>query len=209
MPNLVHQSQIPLLPIFYHAKRLVASPRPLSQPSALINSKVGLIRTDITKLVLPNGAIVNAANNGLLNGGGVCGAIHNAAGGELLVECIQLNGCDTGDAKITRAYNLPCKSVIHGVGPIYWQARRTNEHSSLLSSCYTACLKLAVENGLDTIAFPAVSTGIYGYPSYEAAETAISTVRRFLETKAGEKLKLVIFCNFEVKDEVAYLELLP
>jgi O-acetyl-ADP-ribose deacetylase (regulator of RNase III) len=184
-------------------------PRPRKQASAILNSKVGLIRTDITKINIPNGAIVNAANNALINGGGVCGAIHAAAGRELLAECIQLNGCETGDAKITKAYNLPCKNVIHAVGPVYWKARKTNEHAALLSSCYTASLKLAVKNGLDTIVFSALSTGIYGYPSHEAAETAISAVREFLETEDGKRLNLVVFCNFEGKDEMAYLELLP
>ena len=209
MPKTIPQSQIPLLPFLYHRKRLVATPRPRKPGSALLNSKIGLIRTDITIINVPNGAIVNAANNALVNGGGVCGAIHSAAGRGLLEECIQLNSCETGDAKVTKAYNLPCKNVIHAVGPIYWKARKTNEHALLLSSCYTASMKLAVENGLDTIVFPAVSTGIYGYPSNEAAETAISAVREFLETEDGKRLNSVVFCNFEAKDEMAYLELLP
>lgn len=176
---------------------------------------MGLIRSDITKLSLPNGAIVNTTNTSLLNAGGLCGAIHNAAGRGLLEECLTLNGCETGDAKITGAYELACRNVIHAVGPVYWKARKTNEHASLLASCYTASLKLAVENGLEVIAFPAISGGVFGYPSYEAAEVAISTVRDFLERgergsgAEGKRLRLVVFCTSESKDEIAYIELLP
>ena len=105
--------------------------------------------------------------------------------------------------------------MIHAVGPVYWKARKTNEHASLLASCYAASLRLAVENGLDVIAFPPISAGVFGYPSYEAAEVAISTVRDFLERAEqeggaeGRRLRLVVFCTFESKDEIAYIELLP
>ncbi|CAZ80183.1 unnamed protein product [Tuber melanosporum] len=212
----IPQSEIPRLSILYHAKRLIPSSKPpLHTPSATLNTRVGLIRSEITKLSLPNGAIVNTTNTSLLNAGGICGAIHNAAGCGLLAECLTLNGCETGDAKITDAYDLACRNVIHAVGPVYWKARRTNEHASLLASCYAASLRLAVENGLDAIAFPAISAGVFGYPSYEAAEVAISTVRDFLEREEqeggaeGKRLQLVVFCMLESKDEIAYIELLP
>jgi len=212
----IPQSEIPRLSILYHAKRLIPSSKPPQRaPSATLNTRVGLIRGDITKLSLPNGAIVNTTNTSLLNAGGICGAVHNAAGRGLLAECLNLNGCETGDAKITGAYELPCRNVIHAVGPVYWKARKTNEHASLLASCYAASLRLAVENGLDVIAFPPISAGVFGYPSYEAAEVAISTVRDFLERgeqeggAEGRRLRLVVFCTFESKDEIAYIELLP
>jgi O-acetyl-ADP-ribose deacetylase (regulator of RNase III) len=208
MPPVLNQVDIPTLPLLYHIKRISVNEKPLATPSATLNAKIGLIRTDITKLHLPNGAIVNAANENLIPGGGVCGAIHSAAGPELIEECHRLNGCKTGYAKVTRAYRLPCKKIIHAVGPIYRLAKEMNEHETKLSSCYTETLKLAVGNGLTAVAFCALSTGIYGYPSYEAAGTAISAVRSFLESEDGQKLELVIFCNFEKKDEDAYSELI-
>ncbi|KAH8155334.1 uncharacterized protein LAJ45_00344 [Morchella importuna] len=208
MPPVLNQVDIPTLPLLYRIKRISVNEKALAAPSATLNAKIGLIRTDITKLHLPNGAIVNAANENLTPGGGVCGAIHSAAGPELAEECRRLNGCKTGYAKATRAYRLPCKKIIHAVGPIYWLAKEMNEHETKLSSCYTETLKLAVGNGLTAVAFCALSTGIYGYPSYEAAGTAISAVRSFLESEDGQKLELVIFCNFEKKDEDAYSELI-
>ncbi|KAI5839314.1 hypothetical protein DFP73DRAFT_562267 [Morchella snyderi] len=208
MPPVLNQVDIPTLPLLYHIKRISVNEKPLATPSATLNAKIGLIRTDITKLHLPNGAIVNAANENLTPGGGVCGAIHSAAGPELTEECRRLNGCKTGYAKVTRAYRLPCRKLIHAVGPIYRLAKEINEHETNLSSCYTETLKLAIGNGLTAVAFCALSTGIYGYPSYEAAGTAISTVRSFLESEEGQKLELVIFCNFEKKDEDAYSELI-
>lgn len=135
------------------------------------------------------------------------GAIHAAAGHELYKECLTLNGCETGSAKITGAYKLPCKKVIHAVGPIY--SRKKDRSAALLASCYTTSLQIAVENKCRSIAFSALSTGVYGYPSIEAAYVAITAVKEFLENKDGDKIDKVVFCTFVMKDVEAYDKWLP
>ncbi|MCF6357530.1 MAG: O-acetyl-ADP-ribose deacetylase [Draconibacterium sp.] len=164
--------------------------------------KIELHLGDITKLKVD--AIVNAANKTLLGGGGVDGAIHRAAGKKLLNECRTLNGCETGDAKITKGYNLPAKFVIHTVGPVYNNGKY-NE-AKKLGNCYRRSLELANENSLKTVAFPNISTGIYGYPKQEAAEIAISKVKDFLLGNA--QIEKVIFCVFDNSNFEIYKKLL-
>ena len=153
-------------------------------------SIIEIVKADITKLNVD--AIVNAANSSLLGGGGVDGAIHRAAGPKLLEECKKLNGCKTGEAKITKGYNLQSKFVIHTVGPI-WNGGNYNE-DELLTNCYLNSLKLAVENKIKTIAFPAISTGVYSFPLERAAQIAIKTVKKFIQSdKSIEKIIFVCF----------------
>lgn len=163
---------------------------------------IRLHRGDITQLKVD--AVVNAANNSLLGGGGVDGAIHRAAGPELLNECRLLNGCETGDAKITKGYNLPTKYVIHTVGPVY-KGGKGNEDQKL-AACYRRSLEVALKNGVKSIAFPNISTGIYGYPKTEAARIAIETVKEFLATNGG--IEALIFCVFDEENYIIYDKLL-
>ncbi|PSR82916.1 hypothetical protein BD289DRAFT_370566 [Coniella lustricola] len=175
-------------------------------PSQDLNNRVSLVRNDITKLAVE--AICNAANRRLLGGGGVDGAIHRAAGPGLLAECRKLGGCATGDAKITDAYNLPCSKVIHAVGPVY-DMQTPQESERLLTSAYNRVLNLAVDNDCSTLALCGISTGVYGYPHRKAAPVAISTVKKFLESEKGQKLKKVVFVVFVEADVEAHEEFLP
>jgi len=153
--------------------------------------RIERVRGDITRLAVD--AIVNAANSGLLGGGGVDGAIHRAAGPGLLAECVGLHGCATGEAKLTGGYNLPARHVIHTVGPV-WRGGNEGE-PALLAACYRNSLALAVRYSLRSIAFPAISTGVYGYPAGAAAHIAVSTVRAALS--GDETLTRVIFVCFD------------
>lgn len=167
-----------------------------------IGTSLRAIRADITTLAMD--AIVNAANETLLGGGGVDGAIHRAAGPELLAECRRLGGCATGDAKITSAYRLPARYVIHAVGPV-WRGGDRGE-ADLLASAYRRSLEIAEETGLESVAFPSISTGVYGYPVRPAARIAIATTREFLGS--AQKLREVVFCCFSAADFAVYEELL-
>ena len=158
---------------------------------------IKIVVGDITKLKVD--AIVNAANRTLLGGGGVDGAIHRAAGSGLLKECMTLGGCETGQSKMTDGYNLPCKKVIHTVGPV-WYGGNHNERE-LLASCYNTAMRLAEENGLQSIAFSCISTGVYGFPKAEAAKIATEVLTKHLQD--GYQGEIVICC-FTKEDATYY-----
>ena len=161
-------------------------------------NQIQVVQGDITKLDCD--CIVNAANRSLLGGGGVDGAIHRAAGPELLAECRTLHGCRTGEAKITKGYRLKAKYIIHTVGPIY---SGTAEDATQLADCYRNSLNLAKEHDVHSIAFPAISTGVYGYPLEDATEIAVKTVAQWLEAHADYAMQ-VIFCCFDARTERVY-----
>ena len=168
----------------------------------MTQGKIEVVRGDITKVNVD--AIVNAANTSLRGGGGVDGAIHRAAGPELLAECRTLEGCQPGEAKITRGYRLPARFVIHTVGPV-WHGGKRGEPETL-ANCYWNSLQIAVENGIKTVAFPAISCGAYGYPIDEAGQIAVKTTREFLANDS--KIEKVIFALFGEDLYQAYRRLL-
>ncbi len=165
--------------------------------------EIKLIKGDITRLEVD--AIVNAANKTLLGGGGVDGAIHAAAGPELLAECKTLNGCNTGDAKVTKGYRLPAKYVIHTVGPI-WNGGNNNE-DQLLESCYRRCLELAEEYKCQSIAFPNISTGVYAFPKKRAANIALSVLKKYIN-KTNSTIQVIYLVCFDEENYQIYKQLL-
>ncbi|KAI0360221.1 A1pp-domain-containing protein [Trametes cingulata] len=203
-------SKIPTLRELYKSGVLktaeAAKARYPSKPSLL--DRVSLYQGDITKLDVD--CIVNAANRSLL-GGCIDGAIHAAAGRSLLEECKigrKLNGCETGDAKITKGYNLPARHVVHTVGPVY-SSSNVDVKAQQLASCYRTSLQLAVDNSLKHIAFPSISTGIYGYPIQDATHIALDVVRKFLDSPDGDKLERTIFVVWSDADKRVYESLIP
>lgn len=204
MPGNLKISQIPTLSALYRTGKLQVPKKAVFSPSHAMNQKVSLFHGDITKLGV--GAIVNAANKSLMGGGGVDGAIHAAAGSDLAKECRSLCGCDTGEAKMTKGYLLPASHIIHTVGPVYYNSKE--DAPRLLRECYANSLQLAKKHKLSTIAFPSISTGVYGYPKEEATEVAATAVRKFLDENE-DALERVVFCVYSDADENDYRKIVP
>ncbi|KAH9954283.1 A1pp-domain-containing protein [Russula dissimulans] len=209
MTKVVSLHQIPTIRELY--QRAAIAVRPVTGTdarfpfSSTLLDRVSVYRGDITHVQVD--AIVNAANTGLLGGGGVDGAIHRAAGPKLLKECRTLGGCPTGEARVTAGYNLPAKHVIHAVGPVYHP--RSTRAPLQLAGCYRISLQLAAEHGLKHIAFPSISTGIYSYPIESATQVAFGEVRKFLDTEQAKEFERVVFVVFSAEDEAVYLRLIP
>jgi O-acetyl-ADP-ribose deacetylase (regulator of RNase III) len=195
--------EIPSLSLLYKLSRIPLDEdhAPSHRPNAAYNDKISIIKQDITALAVD--AIVNAANESLLGGGGVDGAIHRAAGPDLVDECRGLGGCEAGDAKMTEGYDLPAHKVIHAVGPRWYSLSREDAEDKL-KGCYRRGLELAVEHDLKSIAFPAISTGVFSYPNVKACNDALAQVRQFLDEGKGDGLQRIIFCNFLQKDQDIY-----
>ncbi|KAK0211081.1 A1pp-domain-containing protein [Desarmillaria ectypa] len=198
--------KIPTLAQLFKQAIIKAVDKPKYPLDSALLDRISLFQGDITKLSVDS--IVNAANKTLLGGGGVDGAIHAAAGKGLLEECRGLNGCETGESKITKGHKLPSKHVIHTVGPIY-SSKDIETKAEQLASCYRTSLELAAKNSLKHIAFPSISTGIYGYPIEDATHIALKEVRQFVTTEPGSTLERVIFVVWSNKDRDVYQELLP
>lgn len=206
MPVL-QPAEIPSLTLLYRLNKLSPPTDAAFAPSKALNDRVSLHRGDITSLGVD--AIVNAANRSLLGGGGVDGAIHRAAGPGLVRECRKLGGCATGDAKATDAYALPCRKVVHAVGPVF-DDDDPEGSAALLRSCYSRSLHVARDQGCRSIAFSAISTGVYGYPAADAAGVAMAEVRRWLEDEDEEGvMEKVVFVTFEPRVVRAYEQTIP
>jgi len=206
MNQVVRLADIPSIAQLFLTRVLKAVPKARYAPNMAFLDRISLFQGDITLLEVDS--IVNAANRSLLGGGGVDGAIHSAAGRKLYEECKGLNGCETGDSKITSAYKLPSNHIIHTVGPVYSRSD-VDTRAKQLESCYRTSLNLAVEKNLRHIAFPSISTGIYGYPIEDATHIALDLVRRFCESEVGNKLDRVIFVVWSNKDKEVYETLIP
>ena len=203
MASAIQLDEIPTLSLLYKLDRLPlhSAADALHPPNPTHNDKISIIKGDITELATD--AIVNAANESLLGGGGVDGAIHAAAGPDLVDACRPLGGCEAGEAKITDGFELPSKKVIHAVGPRAY-ALSEEEAERKLKSCYRVGLELAVEHGLKSVAFPAISTGVFGYNNLKACNDVLAEVRKFLDGGKGEQLERIVFCNFLQKDQDIY-----
>ncbi|GJE99917.1 A1pp-domain-containing protein [Phanerochaete sordida] len=201
-------AEVPTLRQLYRLGKLApADPAALRYKHAgNLLDRVSLYQGTITALEVD--AIVNAANRSLLGGGGVDGAIHAAAGRKLLAECRTLHGCATGDAKITKGYDLPAKHIIHTVGPVY-SSEDSEYCADLLASCYRRSMEIAAAKSLKHIAFPSISTGVYGYPVEDATHVALDEVRNFLTSETGSQIERVIFVVWSDHDKEIYEDILP